>query len=174
MTPRRDREAGITLVEMLVALMIFALVGVASFTTLDTILRVRERSDGRLEQLARMDRALQVFGRDVVQSDPMDVTLADNVLTVRRMGAEGVQRYLLEDQSLSRTLVPKAAENAFSQTLIEEVSDVRFRVLDLEREWRDSWPGATQSGAVAVDMVVTLASGQSLKRLVTLPQPVPR
>jgi len=57
MTPIRDQEAGVTLIEMLVALSLFALVGIASFTTLDTILRVRERTDGRLEHLAQLDRA---------------------------------------------------------------------------------------------------------------------
>ena len=77
MTVIRDQEAGVTLIEMLVALSLFALVGIASFTTLDTILRVRERTDGRLEHLAQLDRALLVFGRDIVQADPGTVTLRD-------------------------------------------------------------------------------------------------
>jgi general secretion pathway protein J len=65
---QRDSAAGLTLVEMLVARVLFAMVGIASFTTLDTIIRVRDRTEGRLEQLAQIDCALQLFSRDLTQS----------------------------------------------------------------------------------------------------------
>ena len=46
--PRAGSEAGFTLVEMLVALALFALVGLASFALLETVIRTRDRTEGRL------------------------------------------------------------------------------------------------------------------------------
>ena len=47
----RDTEAGLTLVEVLVALALFSLIGLAGFTMLDNILRVQSGTQGRLERL---------------------------------------------------------------------------------------------------------------------------
>ncbi len=174
MTHARQRDAGITLVEMLVALMIFALVALASFTTLDTILRVRERTDGRLEHLAKLDRALQVFGRDLAQSDPLEVTLEDNVLSATQTTGRGLRTYLVADQNLQRESRIKSADAPLVQTLMGEVSGIAFRVLGDDREWRDIWPDpAEPRPAMAVDMVVTLTDGKTLKRLVPLVRAVP-
>lgn len=142
MTAVRDREAGVTLVEMLVALVIFALVGVACFTTLDTILRVRERTDGRLEHLAQLDRALQIFGRDLVQSDPLAITLEEGILTAIHLNGRSKRRYLRADNELHRESGPRNAEALLVQSLIPRVQEVEFRVLDTERIWHENWPDA--------------------------------
>jgi general secretion pathway protein J len=174
MMQARHHEAGITLVEMLVALMIFALVALASFTTLDTILRVRERTDGRLEHLAKLDRALQVFGRDVAQSDPLEVKLEDNVLRTTQTTGRALRTYLVADQTLQRENRFESADVPLVQSLMGNVSGISFRVLGEDREWRDIWPDpAEPMPAMAVDMVVTLTDGKTLKRLVLLVQVVP-
>ena len=49
------RDAGLTLIELLVAMAIFAVIGVAGLAVLDTVLNVNARTDGRLERLAQVD-----------------------------------------------------------------------------------------------------------------------
>ncbi len=174
MMPSRPRDSGITLVEMLVALMIFAMVGLASFTTLDTILKVRARTDGRLEQIARIDRALQVFGRDMTQADPLSVTLAEGALRADLRGDNTLRRYLLRDSALIRQSGDRQTSEPLNQTLIADVREVRFEVLDLDRIWHGGWPADTQvPHARAVRMLLTLGTGQTLGRTVALPQALP-
>lgn len=174
MQPRQN-EAGITLVEMLVALMIFAMIGVASFATLDTILRVRERTDGRLEHLARLDRALQVFGRDLAQSDPLSILLEDGTLTATQINGHGLRLYTVQGQNLQRESRTKPADEPLVQPLISAVDAVEFRVLNTLKEWRDVWPDAAGSTqALAVDMQIVLSDGKTLRRMVILPQVAPK
>ena len=68
MTPARAAppgDAGFTLVEMLVALALFAAIGLAGFTVLDTVVRVRGGTEGRLERLGEIDRALALLTLDL-------------------------------------------------------------------------------------------------------------
>ena len=51
---KRDPTAGFSLVEVLVALAIFALIGVAGFSMLDQVLRTQRLTEGRLERLAEL------------------------------------------------------------------------------------------------------------------------
>ncbi len=171
----RSGDAGITLVEMLVALMIFALVGLASFTTLDTILKVRARTDGTLEQIARIDRALLVFGRDLMQADPLSVVLDEATLSAQVPGDDPLRRFVLTEGTLIRQSGPAQTETPLEQPLIAGVSEIRFRVLDLAQVWHESWPeGAAGPQARAAQMTLTLTTGQRLSRTVALPQAVPQ
>lgn len=171
---RRGTDAGITLVEMLVALAIFALVGVASFTTLDTILNVRNRSEGRLERLAALDRGVQVFSRDVAQADPLALTLSDGVLGIRLSGGT-TRRYLLRDGVLLRETQVGAETPALQQALFADVDLLAFRALAPGGDWAADWPAeGMASDARAVEMTLTLAGGATLSRLVVLPDaPLP-
>lgn len=171
MTAPHPRDAGITLIEMLVALIIFAMVGMASFTTLDTILKVRARTDGRLEQIARIDRALLVFGRDWAQVDPLTVTLAEGSLRADISREKSLRRYLLRDGALIRESGDTQTTDPLAQALVNDVRDLRFEVMDLERIWHEGWPSDSQfPQARAVRMALTFASGETLSRTVALPQ----
>ena len=64
----RDREAGVTLTEVLVALVLFALIGGAGLAVLDQVLRVQARTDGRLERLAEVQRAMHLLTLDFMQA----------------------------------------------------------------------------------------------------------
>ena len=175
MTAIRDQEAGVTLIEMLVALSLFALVGIASFTTLDTILRVRERTDGRLEHLAQLDRALLIFGRDIVQADPRTVTLQDGVLSTLGHDGQTRRQYLHDADTLSCEIGPRNADDLLRQALIPDVSAVTFRVLDRDRNWHLAWPDpAGENEALAVDIRVDIDAIGSLRRLSSLTRPAPR
>ena len=71
---RRTATAGFTLVEVLVALAIFALIGVAGFSMLDQVLRTQRLTDGRLERLAEMQRAMHMITLDFAQARGASLT----------------------------------------------------------------------------------------------------
>lgn len=175
MTPRRNRMAGVTLVEMLVALSLFAMVGLAAFTTLDTILRVRAQTDGRLEHLARLDRALMIFGRDLIEADPQAVTLEAGVLSAPLQDGRTLRRYLRAEGELHRQSGTQNADPDLTQTLVPEVESLTFRVLDGGGIWHDTWPDpASDTPASAVDLRLEITGAGTLRRLVPLSQVVPK
>lgn len=167
----RDPEAGITLVEMLVALALFALVGLASFALLDAVIRTRDRTEGRLEEVAALDRALILFGRDLGQSDPGSQALADGELRFALVAAGGprAMSYALGEQGLER----RAGEVA--QRLAAGIAALDFRVLDRGGAWHGAWP--REAGAadplplVGVEMRLRLEGQETstIRRLVELP-----
>mgnify|MGYP001804396093 CR=1 FL=1 len=62
---RRPATAGVTLIEMLLALAVSAMVGLAGFVLLESTLRTQSGVAGRLEALAQQTRTFELFSRDV-------------------------------------------------------------------------------------------------------------
>lgn len=173
----RDPQAGLTLVEMLVALALFALVGLASFAMLDTVIRVRDQTEGRLETVAAIDRALLLFSQDLAQSRTADRTLADGQLGFRAMMPQGsaAMRYHLQDGVLLRSLDREDTAVALDQRVLGGVLTAEWRVLDAANMWHDKWPQpeASENRLIAVQMVLTLegsaASDLTVRRLIEIP-----
>ncbi|SLN13206.1 Type II secretion system protein J precursor [Roseivivax jejudonensis] len=181
MTPPRARpgDAGLTLVEVLVALALFALVSVAGLTMLDTVLRVNDGTGTRLERLAEIDRAFLVLRRDLAQMAPGPVTLdAQGLAFPRAFGAGPAEmRVRHTDGTLVRE-VPAAAGAQSSQRLLAGVAGARWRLLGPAQVWHESWPvDAVPEGAPprAAEVTLDLERGESgtggtLTRLFALPE----
>ncbi|QFT58116.1 Type II secretion system protein J precursor [Sulfitobacter sp. THAF37] len=168
------RDAGITLIEMLVALAIFALVGLASFTTLDTILKVRDRTDNRLERLAQIDRALVVFSRDLQQADPLGLTLQDGVLRTEMSQGLRYRAYRSMDGALVRETGARFDDAPKQQTLFAPLQAASFRVLSASGTWSDIWPVENGIYPKGVELTLTVEREpeRTVLRLVALPQVV--
>ena len=69
MSGDRAPQAGVTLIEMLVAIAISALIGLAGFALLESMTRTEAGTAGRLDHLAVQDRAFQLFTLDVETAD---------------------------------------------------------------------------------------------------------
>ena len=165
----RDTEAGLTLVEVLVALALFSLIGLAGFTMLDNILRVQSGTQGRLERLGQIDRAMMVFSRDLQESDSGSVRQDENGVTMNRTGTG-----LLSYQAPSTVLLRSLSRRNFEQQMIDGVKAIRLRSLDSAGTWHDRWPiEQTQSLGLAptlkaVELQLDLREG-TVSRLVDVP-----
>jgi general secretion pathway protein J len=61
---RLDREAGFTLVEVLVSMFIFSLISLGTLIALSATLDARERSEARIEQVERLAAARRIMADD--------------------------------------------------------------------------------------------------------------
>lgn len=68
---------GFTLLEVLVAISIFALIGIASYRVLSSVMQANERLAGRVEQMRDINRAFWTVQQDVEQLMPRNVRNAD-------------------------------------------------------------------------------------------------
>lgn len=163
---RRDGAAGITLIEMLVSLVIFGFVGIASFTMLDTLLTVRDRTDGRLEAVMQVDRALTLFDRDFAQGNPQALQLGEAGLSLGSV--QGRQHsYSLQDGTLQRTIT--SGTEVLTQSLLTGIESGTFEVLDPSDTWQSTWPlEGVAPFPRAVRMLLTLSQGRELSRIVVL------
>lgn len=73
----RARARGFTLLEVLVAISIFALIGIASYRVLSSVVQANERLAARVEQTHDINRAFWVIQQDVEQLMPRNVRNPD-------------------------------------------------------------------------------------------------
>lgn len=162
----RDPSAGVTLIEMVVALAIFGLIGAAGYSMLDQVLRIDARTSGRLDRLGDMQRALFLVGQDFAQADGHSVR-QDDGLSMTRNGV--VIRYRLAGDVLQRDLHDAEASMA-EQVLVEGVQGLQWRFLEGNR-----WVAGLPAGAGkprnprAVELVLDLTGGQQVRQVAVLP-----
>ncbi len=173
----------------------FALIGVAGFILLNSVLRTQDATDGRLGRMAEIQRAMLVVSSDLDQitgalgggAASLSLQKADiggNVVTIR---------YDLNGDAMTRTVTGPGGERV--QTLLTEVSSVRWTFHRRRGDWLDSWPRPQEPPplptpgpdglplptaptpdegvtAVALDLTLTGVDGQptaTLRRVASIP-----
>ena len=159
-------ERGFTLIEILVALAVFAVVGLISSQLMSQTIRSNELLAGRSAQLADIHRAIQIIERDALQmstrgirdqyGDPQGFLIigTEGAIEFTRNGWRNplglprseVQRvgYLLQDNKLLRAYWPvldraQDTEPAY-QTLLEDIERLEFYALDNSGNEHTYWP----------------------------------
>lgn len=165
MTIARGRTGGFTLLELLIALAIFAIMSVIAYGGLRSVLETRDRAAAAAERLAALQLAFVIIGRDLEQAvdRPVRDEFGDReaamqgsaeTLEFTRGGwrnPAGLQRselqrvsYAVEGAELQRvtgSVLDRTQGSATrSTTLLEEVEEFSVRYLDGSREWREYWP----------------------------------
>lgn len=139
--PRRVSDAGLSLIEVLVSLAIFAIIGVAGLAVLNTVSRTGERTDGRLDRLADIDRTFLILRRDLMQMDAASATLDAGVLRFLRPLKDGsvAVTYLSADGVLVRR-IEGASSGDVDQRLLDDVSTALWQLMDGTGRWHAVWP----------------------------------
>ena len=183
------RARGCTLIEMMVAVAIFAVLAVLAYAGLDAVLRQRAELDRHYRNLHALQRAYQVMQRDFSQAAPRGVRdelggplpalrgdPSGRVVAVTRAGypnPAGVRRsqllrvrYVLRDQQLLRLQFPVLDRAPVGlprpDVLLHGVRSLRLRYLDTSGNWQRSWPPV---GATATTLPRAVAVTVQLDRL---------
>ena len=173
---------------------LFALIGVAGFTLLNSVLRTQDATDGRLGRMAEIQRAMLVVSSDLDQitgslgggGSSLSLQKADITGTIVNV------RYELIGDTMTRTVTGAGGERV--QTLLTQVSSLRWTFHRRRGDWLDSWPQPAQPAlplvgpdglplatgptpdegvtAVALDVALTGLDGRptaTLRRVASIP-----
>ncbi len=167
MKRRSARGSGFTLLELLIALAIFAVLSTLAYGSLRSALLSRELSAERTARLAQLQLAMLFIARDLEQvvERPVRNTYGDiqpalytpqqgyrleftrggwNNPAQRRRSTLQRVAYSLEEGELIRhswQMLDRTDERPTrSQRLLDEVTGFELRFLDARREWSREWP----------------------------------
>ena len=167
------RARGFTLLELLIAIAIFAVLAIIAYGGLDTVLTQRAQVLQRLDSIAQLQKAYmrlrgdfqQVRNRPVRdpfgdESPAMVVSLNPPVLEFTRGGwrnptfqprsTQERVSYRVADGKLLRAswrvLDRVQGSEPVELVVLDGVSAITWRFLDASLEWQDSWPPLSQIG----------------------------
>lgn len=181
-----NKQAGFTLLELVIALAIFGLLGLASARLFDTVVRAQQATASHEHELRRLQRAIGVIERDALQVGSSVLVLGPTTLQLLRTHWRNPQDlprserqqvlYRLDKQVLWRE--SRGVESAVveRQKLLDDVRVLSWRLFDPETGWHGVWPvgkGAAQRPARALEVVLSVGRFEQVRRVLPLPQSAP-
>lgn len=194
------RAAGFSLLEVLVAVALFALAMGLAYGGLDAVMRGRAQLAEDAQRLAALQRVVGLVERDLRAALPRSVRLGDirrqpallidpdglqltragyaNRLAQARAELERV-RWDIDDQALTRwrypVLDPGGSQAPLRDAALEGVSRVEFEALSQDGRWVARWPEPGQGELAwprAVRVVFELDWLGRIERVLELAEPV--
>lgn len=178
LAPKKARQRGFTLLELLIAIAIFALLGLATYRMLDSVLSTDAVTREHERQLRELTRALSAFERDLRQvtlrpirdgfGDPQPALHSDladasaleltragwrNPLGQRRAEVQRVRWQLSGEQWQRRywRVLDRAQDSAPQvQQALDGVESLSLRYLDKDGQWLVDWPPTSSTGDAAL------------------------
>jgi len=190
-------QSGLTLIELIVAMALLALLTVMAYRGLDSMTRANDRTLTETERWRTATLFLERFAADVSQPARRQVRGSEGVLLPAWWGRvmpepagtdsqfefsrksppgqdESRLGYRLRGGTVEllvwRVLDRAPASSVETYPVLENVSALRFRHLDARGLWQDQWPLTdTEPLPRAVSIELTLAEGPSVTRIFALP-----
>jgi len=177
--PAPGTGRGFTLLELLVAMAIFAIIGALAMGGLNAVISQTTQARAQMDRLVALQRTLRVVANDLAglqprwvrdelgtQWEPPLVTDGRGIFLLRlsrggwanpaglpHRGTLQRVQYRLEDGALIREYWPVMdhvlGQEPRRETLLTSVASLRFLYLDGQGEWQPEWPPLQQGGPQA-------------------------
>jgi len=180
------RPHGLTLIELIVALAVFAVLGTLTYRGTAQLIDSRQRLGSDLERWRAIERALNLIETDLQQlAAPRPVAGRAAAIELHRSGDDSELRLLsLSSADTARRIAFRHAgarlewlrwpgrdahEAPRVDTLLDTVSAVRWRFLGSDG-WLDHWPPGSSPGSIpaGVELQLDLPGAGTLTRLYAL------
>lgn len=177
-----NKQKGFTLLELVIAMAIFALLGLASWRLFDGVVRTERSTANHEREMRALQRAIAVIERDVLQVTTQPLVLEHGVLQLQRANWRNpldqprseIQNinYRLEKGTLWRESAGATPSSLQRQKLLTEVLDLRWRLYDQKLGWRSDWPNIRTQPMTrpqALELTFSTARFEHIRRVLLLP-----
>jgi general secretion pathway protein J len=182
----RYAEQGFTLLEVLVAISIFAIIGLGANQMLRTVINTHDHTQASIKLYSEFSHAMAVMERDLSQAVPRGIrdefgdqqpaflvangpfpleftrTGWNNPIALPRSNLQRVAYEMNEDNALVRSFwtVLDRAEDAepIEQILLTEISDFRINVIGAQGDSGDTWPDQENSDPLPIMVEVVISA----------------
>ncbi len=178
------KQQGFTLLELLIASIIFAIMAVMAYGGLDNVMSNSESAQQALKRLQQIQQSVSVLNRDFSQIVPRPIrdefgtpqpfltagNNIDNLIEFSRGGRVNPANllrssllriaYQFDDEKLVRLQWPqmdRAQETEAKTTvLLDNLDEVTIRFLDQNAEWQEQWPPLNATSVAGSDNTTEL------------------
>jgi len=189
------RQAGVTLLELLIVIAVFSIMSAAAYSSLQNSLKAEEAFSASMRDLEAVQMSLALFERDIMQLNPRGVrdaygddmpgivllngrelvfTRGGNFSTLKLDQPELLRvSYSLQGEQLTRShwrrLDSIQGERPLTAALLGNVSSLRIRVLDQNNLWHLDWPISANARIRAVELTIEMEGWGEIRRLFPAP-----
>ncbi|WCM51792.1 type II secretion system minor pseudopilin GspJ [Pseudomonas sp. WJP1] len=179
-----NEQGGFTLLELVIAIAIFALLGLASWTLFDGVVRVQQGTQSHEREFRNLQRAVAVIERDLLHIAQQPVVLEPSQLQLLRgnwrnpldlpRSERQLLTYRLDNGVLWRDSRAEGARSVQQQKLLDDVRDLRWRLYDSQVGWRGDWPsGQHLKAPLALEIQLSAGRFEAIRRVLLLPGAMP-
>ncbi|EJL05687.1 MULTISPECIES: type II secretion system protein GspJ [Pseudomonas] len=176
-----NKQSGFTLLELVIAIAIFALLGLAGWRLFDGAVRAQQGAGQHEREIRALQRAVAVIERDVWQAVDGTVVLTQGHLQLQRShwrnpldqprSERQTVDYRLEGAALWRDSVGEGTTREQRQKLLEGVHSLDWRVFDPQRGWRGDTVRDTPP--LALELILSTGRFEQVRRVLLLPGALP-
>ena len=173
----QNKQQGFTLLELLIASIIFAIMAIMAYGGLNNVMDNSESSQQALSRLQQIQQSISIISRDLSQLTPRAVrdeygnlqpalstaNDVDNLVEFTRGGRPNPANllrstlvrvaYQFDDEKLVRLQWPQLdiaqGTEANKTVLLDELEDVTIRFLDQNAEWQEQWPPVNTGAGIS-------------------------
>ena len=189
------RQAGVTLLELLIVIAVFSIMSAAAYSSLQNSLKAEETFNASMKDLEAVQMSLALFERDITQLSSRSVrdafgdneaalvllngrqlvfTRGGNFSSLKLDQTELLRvSYSLRDDQFIRShwrhLDSIQGDRPLTASLLSKVSGLRIRVLDQNNLWHLDWPISDNDRIRAVELTIEMEGWGEIRRLFPAP-----
>lgn len=150
---KNNTQAGFTLVEVMISMLIFAIISTIAYNALQTYGTQQKLGIEHLQKINALQKTSLFIQRDINQVFRQQISLQKNILTLSTLQNEKVLkiRYLVDQNNLAREDITHLKLNEKGEIksedkekiqrliLINNIRKFKLRVLDSKNKWLDKY-----------------------------------